>query len=222
MFPCIVASTNTGIWDNFWAVHATRNSLFHRLLWQIRRLFSTAYATGLTRAIGNLADPRLIEVGCGSAQTLRYLDAHYSADHCVGLDWSRPALTLSKAMQPSFSHVLGDCEQLPIASGQFDLSCSVGLIEHFPRAGAMRICREKVRITREGGRVAVVVPWRNSFYNRVVRTLFGRYWPFGEEDPFRRAELRLMMEQLGLEDVSVQVVLGTTLLAIGTKARQGI
>jgi len=58
---------------------------------------------------------------------------------------------------------------------------------------------EKIRVTRPGGVVGIVVPWQNSVYNLIVRKAFGRHWPFGQRKPFRRAELATFMGDLGPE-----------------------
>ena len=62
-----------------------------------------------------------------------------------------------------------------------------------------------------------MVPWKNSFYNLIVRKAFGQRWPFGDENPFRRQELALFLEQLGLTEVEIKVVYATTILGIGRK-----
>jgi hypothetical protein len=64
-----------------------------------------------------------------------------------------------------------------------------------------------------------VVPWQNSVYNLVVRKAFGKHWPFGNENPFRRKELSSFMENLGLEQVEIHVVYGSTLLGVGRKEK---
>ena len=212
-----MATTNVQIWDHFWAEHAQKQSLFHTLLWEVRFLFSRAYANAIRRTVGNLPAPRLLETGCGSAQTLRFLTGHYPHSRCAAVDFSPEAIMLAKIKHPTFAAMQGNSLCLPIASNSFDVSCSVGLIEHFTRADAAQICREKARVVRPGGWVAVIVPWKSSVYNLVLRRLAGKYWPFGEEDPFRRAELVRLMMEIGLAHVSVDVVYGTTLVVIGQK-----
>jgi hypothetical protein len=99
-----------------------------------------------------------------------------------------------------------------------DVSFSIGLIEHFTREQAADMVREKIRVTRPGGTVAIVVPWQSSVYNLVIRRAFGKHWPFGDEDPFRRRELAVFMENLGLSDVKIHVIYSSSILGIGRKA----
>jgi hypothetical protein len=62
-----------------------------------------------------------------------------------------------------------------------------------------------------------MVPWASSVYNLIVRRAFGRFWPFGVEDPFHQVELADLMKEIGLWDVRIFVIYGTTLLGIGRR-----
>lgn len=206
-----------GLWDSFWAVHASQNALFHRFLWRVRFLFSTAYSRHIAQTTGPLHAPRLLEIGCGSARTLHYLDRAYPASQCYAVDLSPQAIRLVRSLSPHFRAALADAVCLPLAAGQIDVSFSIGLIEHFTREQAARIVAEKIRVTKTGGVVAVMVPWESSVYNAVVRKAAGQHWPFGAEHPFHRRELALFLQQLGLAKIQIHIVFGTTLLGIGRK-----
>lgn len=206
-----------GLWDSFWAEHASRHNLLHRLLWLARFLFSSAYAQKLAQFSGPLPSPSLLEVGCGSARTLHYLERRLQARQCFALDLSPQAVWLTRAISPHFHPAVADALSLPLPAANIDVSFSIGLIEHFSREQAAQMMREKARITRPGGVVAVMVPWKNSVYNLIVRRAFGKYWPFGDEYPFRRQELAEMLKNSGLEDVKIFVIYGSTLLGAGRK-----
>jgi ubiquinone/menaquinone biosynthesis C-methylase UbiE len=208
----------SGLWDSFWAVHASSQDPFHRLLWLIRFLFSSAYAMQIARFTGKLTSAKLLEVGCGSARTLHYLDAQYNnGSQCYALDLSPQAIEVVRKVSPAFHSGVASAFDLPINDGLLDVSFSIGLIEHFSRERAAQIVSEKIRVTRPGGVVGIVVPWQNSVYNLVVRKAFGKHWPFGDENPFRRKELALFMQNLGLEQVKIHVIYGSTLIGIGRK-----
>ena len=213
-----MTTTNTnGLWDSFWAIHASKNDLFHRFLWLVRFLFSRAYARHITQATGKLKSANLLEIGCGSARTLHYLDQTYESCECYALDLSPQAIHLVRSINPKFQAAISDAFFLPLESDQIDVSFSIGLIEHFTREQAGQIVSEKIRVTKTGGLVAVMVPWESSVYNLIVRKAFGRHWPFGKENPFRHAELATFMKTLGLQDVKIHVIYGSTLLGIGRK-----
>jgi ubiquinone/menaquinone biosynthesis C-methylase UbiE len=206
-------------WDTFWAVHASKNDLFHQLLWRIRFLFSSAYAAQMAHYTGKLTAVKLLEVGCGSARTLHYLDTLYADSQCYALDLSPQAIQVVQSISPAFHAGVASAFALPLSAGQVDVSFSIGLIEHFTRDQAGQMVSEKIRVTQPGGAVGIVVPWQNSVYNLVVRKAFGKHWPFGDENPFRRKELQRFMETLGLQDVKIHVIYGSTLLGVGRKAQ---
>jgi SAM-dependent methyltransferase len=210
------ANTND-IWDSFWAIHASKNDLFHRFLWLVRFLFSSAYSRQIARATGKLNSANLLEVGCGSARTLHYLDRTYNSCTCYALDLSPQAITLVHSINPKFHAAISNAFFLPLESNQIDVSFSIGLIEHFTREEAGQIVSEKIRVTKPDGLVAIMVPWESSVYNLIVRKAFGKHWPFGHEYPFHRNELAMFMQSLTLQEIKVFVIYGTTLLGIGRK-----
>jgi len=205
------------LWDSFWASHASSENVFHYLLWRIRFLFSSAYAHRIYRYMGKRPNARILEVGCGSARTLHYLDKLIDAELCAALDLSAIAIQIVRRISPGFRAGVASAFDLPLAANGFDSSFSIGLIEHFTREQAAQIVSEKIRVTRPGGAVGIVVPWKSSIYNLIVRKAFGRYWPFGDENPFRRKELADFMLALGLCDIQIHVIYGSVLLGIGAK-----
>jgi SAM-dependent methyltransferase len=208
---------HNSLWDSFWASHANSENVFHYLLWRIRFLFSRAYASKLFKYMGKNAEANILEVGCGSARTLHYLDGFLGGSRCFGFDLSPIAIKIVQNISPAFHAGVASAFDLPLVAEKFDASFSIGLIEHFTRKQAAQMVNEKIRVTREGGVVGIVVPWQNSVYNLIVRKAFGRHWPFGHENPFRRAELVTFMETLGLKDVKVHIIYGSALLGIGRK-----
>lgn len=210
-------STTNGLWDSFWAIHATKDDLFHILLWRIRFLFTQKYAYHLSKYTARLASAKLLEVGCGSARTLHYLEDQYESSRCYAFDLSPQAIKVARQLSPHFLAGVASALDLPLKESEFDVSFSIGLIEHFTREQAAQMVREKIRITHPGGTVGIVVPWQSSIYNLIIRKAFGKHWPFGNEFPFHRRELSEFMEGLGLEEVKIHVVYGSALLGIGRR-----
>ncbi|MCA1554017.1 MAG: class I SAM-dependent methyltransferase [Chloroflexi bacterium] len=166
----------TDLWDSFWAEHASSDKLIHRLLWRIRCLFSRADARRLLATPHHNSVERLLEVGCGSARTLHYMRAQQPTSQCFALDKPPEAINVVRQISPNFLCLVSDANQLPLTTAFFHITFSIGLIEHFARAEAAAMMREMIRVTEDGGLVAVMVPWRNSFYN-LVRQVFGARWP---------------------------------------------
>jgi ubiquinone/menaquinone biosynthesis C-methylase UbiE len=205
------------LWDSFWATHATSENTFHYLLWRIRFLFSRAYAGKIFKYMGKNSEANILEVGCGSARTLHYLDNFLGGSQCFALDLSSIAIQVVQKISPKFHAGVASAFDLPLIANKFDASFSIGLIEHFTRKQAAQMVNEKIRVTRPGGIVGIVVPWKSSVYNLIVRKAFGRHWPFGEENPFRRKELAQFMEILELQNVKIHIIYGSALLGIGRK-----
>lgn len=213
----MVQDPQRSIWDSFWAENASSENMFHWMIWRIRFLFSRAYASHIFKYMGKKTNPRLLEVGCGSARTLHYLEVFHGGARCLGLDLSTIALKLLLRINPTYTTGVGSAFDLPLAANEYDASFSIGLLEHFTREEAARMVNEKTRVTKPSGVVAIMVPWQSSVYNLIVRKAFGKHWPFGHENPFKRAELVTFMETLGLQDVRVHVIYGSTLLGVGRK-----
>jgi len=179
--------------------------------------YASLILTSITKTDGSLgAVLRAIEIGCGSATTLKFIGKRLGKVRCFALDLSTQALQVAKANSSTLRCTGGNAIALPFRDKTFDLSLNVGLIEHFDRAIARDIVDEHCRVTKAGGRVAIVVPWRDSPYN-LIRIVAGSRWPFGDEDPFSVIEIHDFLRQLPLSDVTVKIVYLTTLLAVGTK-----
>ena len=102
----------------------------------------------------------VLEVGCGTGVLDRWL-AHRTggANRIVGVDINpfllREAMALAK--QEALEHIIafreGHAEALPFADSSFDVAMSSTVIQ---RVDADRMLAEMVRVTKPGGRVAVV------------------------------------------------------------------
>lgn len=213
-------SQPTDLWDSFWATHAIKGNLFHTLLWRIRFLFTSKYAYHLSQYHAKLEATKLLEIGCGSARTLHYLEKYYPNSSSYALDLSPQAIDVARKLSPHFQTCVASALDVPIKKDAMDISFSIGLIGHFSREQAAEMMREKIRVTRLGGTVAVVVPWQSSIYNLVIRKAFGKYWPFGNEYPFRRQELANFMKDLGLSHIKIHAIYGSSILGIGRKTNK--
>ena len=105
---------------------------------------------GLLPATG--AQPRLLDVGCGSGSLLSELKERGMA---VGTDLSPEALAYC---HENGERLLCRCDsmKLPFAEGSFDLAISAHMLEHIEDDRAA--LREMRRVVRSGGRLVIVVP----------------------------------------------------------------
>jgi SAM-dependent methyltransferase len=110
----------------------------------------------------------VLEVGCGSGVLVRRLGRLTGgANRLVGVDISpyllREATALAKqaGLEAAILFQEGNAEALPFPDGSFDVTMSCTVLEE---GDADKMLAEMVRVTRPGGRVAVVVrtidmPW---------------------------------------------------------------
>ena len=102
----------------------------------------------------------VLEVGCGTGVLCRWL-AHGTAraHHITGVDINRYLLqeadTLARqdGLEGAIEFCEGNAESLPFPDDRFGVAMSVTVIEE---ANANRMLAEMVRVTKPGGRVAVV------------------------------------------------------------------
>ena len=130
------------------------------------------------RLLGDLRGKRVLDVGCGAAQTTRWLAAQGAQP--VGFDLSMAQLRLARDAPPL---VRADAERLPFADGVFDVACSAFGALPFV-ADIDVVMREVARVLRPGGRWVFPDDPSPSGMS-VVRSYFDRT-PYVEQDEHGR------------------------------------
>lgn len=118
------------------------------------------WRTRLVRALDLPPDARVLDVASGTADVaLRIIALHASA-RVTGLDPSAAMLAVGAdkvrraGREDAITLVVGDAQALPFADSTFDAACIAFGIRNVPdRLAALR---EMARVTRPGGRVAVL------------------------------------------------------------------
>jgi SAM-dependent methyltransferase len=123
---------------------------------------------GLIDVIDVRPGEAILEVGCGSGVILRRLARQTAgANRIVGVDISpyllreARALARGEGFEASIAFREGNAEALPFPDNSFDITMACTVLEE---GDADRMLAEMVRVTRPGGRVAVIVrtidmPW---------------------------------------------------------------
>lgn len=141
----------------------------------------------LMRACGPVAGRHMLEAGCGTGRISLAL-ARQGA-RVTGIDLSPDAVThtgglLAEAGQPG-RVMLASLFALPFPDGEFDIVWNAGVLEHFSEPERTEALRELLRVTRPGGLVVTLNPYRYALLYRVGKWLSERLgrWPYGHEDP---------------------------------------
>lgn len=137
--------------------------------------FLEARGQGYLRVVRSLVDETrlragetVLEVGCGSGVIVRWLARHTNgANPIVGVDINQyllreaAALAKKEGIEGAVELREGNAEALPFADSHFDVTMACTVMEE---GNADRMLAECVRVTKTGGRVAVIVrsldmPW---------------------------------------------------------------
>ncbi len=124
--------------------------------------------TGYAGVIRNLIEEvqlqpgeTILDVGCGSGVLDRWLARHTGGAHrIVAVDIHRTLLREAAALarQDGVEHIIefreGNAEAIPFPDNSFDVTMSATVMELLD---ANRMLREMIRVTKPGGRVAIVV-----------------------------------------------------------------
>jgi ubiquinone/menaquinone biosynthesis C-methylase UbiE len=136
-------------------------------LGMVASLEARGHTDGYLRVLGNLLDAAdvqpgatLLEVGCGTGVLDRWLVRRTAgANRVVGVDVNRFLLQEATALarKEGVEHLIefreGSAEALPFPDNTFDVAMSSTVIQ---RVNADRMLAEMTRVTKPGGRVAVV------------------------------------------------------------------
>lgn len=182
-----------------------REDYFHRqiaksdakIAWQYTRMLQFA---GITLT----ATTAVLDVGCGAAPGLRYLQS--CGVRAVGADISVAALAAARRLAPASQLVRCDLERaLPFQSGVFDLLLLSEIVEHVVALPVL--LAECHRVLRRGGQLVLTTPnlWDAR---RLVGVLGGPTWT-GHLDPTHvnlqsPRSLRRALQQAGFRAVRLQ------------------
>ena len=151
---------------------------------------------------GPLAGLRILDVGCGRGELVRYGAEHGAV--VVGLDYAPAALSLARAILPERGgHLLSaNVQALPLADDTFDLAFAFDLVEHLhpPELGGM--LREVRRVLKPGGRILIHTMPNLWYYRygypayRLIQRLRGRRLPADPRDRSRRVHVNIQSTRM--------------------------
>jgi ubiquinone/menaquinone biosynthesis C-methylase UbiE len=100
---------------------------------------------------------KLLDVGCGTGYLLKEADRRGLTT--TGVDISDEAVRIARSVSPRSRIERAVGETLPFEDSSFDYVCCIGVLEHL--SDLDRGVREFTRVTKQGGKLCVVVPNKN-------------------------------------------------------------
>jgi len=133
----------------------------------------------------------LLDIGCGSGQTMAWFLEEHPAWRAVGLDVAPDGLLAARTMGTT-AVMRASALDLPVPAGAVDLTISLDVLQHLPLDGGdRRALAEMARVVRPGGHVLL-----RTNAQSLPRTLDDEAFNFHKYTP---GELRTKMEAAGFD-----------------------
>jgi hypothetical protein len=132
-----------------------------------------AITTAIARAMAGPAPPRVLDVGG------HHLDFWFRPRRPIAEFLPEaPSITVDLARSRLPGYVCGRGDALPFVAGQFDLACSVDVLEHVPPAARPTVLDQVMRVSRRAAVVAapfrsLVVPRAEAIVSDFIRDVCG-------------------------------------------------
>lgn len=122
-------------------------------------------------AARDVAEPAVLDIGCGTGSQLIADRAALAAARCCGLDRSLGMLRQARPKSADIAWVQGDAAALPFAAASFDFVCSQFAFHHVSDKAGM--LHSVFRVLRPGGRFVM----RNMCPHESGAWLYYQYFP---------------------------------------------
>jgi ubiquinone/menaquinone biosynthesis C-methylase UbiE len=145
---------------------------------------------------------RSLEVGSGTGSYSLILKKLGIVEEVYLLDYSKESLKIAeqnfRKNKVKAHFIQGNAMDVTFPDNFFDLTLSGGLLEHFSKEDALKIMKEKVRVSKY---ILTQVPISTPAYwlLRSAITLKNFGWPFGYEKPLQQNELLELYSKLNLK-----------------------
>lgn len=101
----------------------------------------------LLKLLGDIRNKKVLDLGCGPGVHARILTK--KGAHVTGIDYSKQAIILAKLESPQSRFHLGDVENLPLKSMQFDVVLSAMVLGHL--SSWNMVLKEVHRVLKKDG-----------------------------------------------------------------------
>jgi SAM-dependent methyltransferase len=107
----------------------------------------------IDRRLGDRSDLSVLDVGCGTGETDRFLAPDIGSLH--GADISARSIERARERNPGVDYRAYDGGALPFGEDEFDLSFSINVLHHVEPEDRAAVVGELARVVRPGGLVAI-------------------------------------------------------------------
>ena len=182
-----------GVWKNVW--EGVEGIEFGRepYMWKLYEMLLGDY---------DFKGKKVIEIGCGTGINTVLMGIRGA--RITLLDSSRKALGIAKDVLDRYSQsaelVYGNALDYDF-EGEFDISHSEGVIEHFLGEERQGIVNSHADALRRGGKTVIIVPNMKCVPYRIGKSMAERTgtWIHGGEYPYSSRELRTRLRRAGME-----------------------
>jgi len=243
------STTGTGNRIDSHALLTKKRSLIRRMFSAIARRYDLLnhllslsldhrWRQAAVRLSGVGAGRRVLDLCCGTGDLAVAFGGR--AGSIVGLDFSRPMLSLARRKRATLPLIEGDALLMPFRTGGFDVAAVAFGVRNFPDLS--QGIREMARVVGAGGTIIVLELSRPSnpllgaghlLYIRLILPVLARAVSWTGVDAYRYLPLSIIgfaahdrvseeMRRVGLEDVRTQpLTLGIATVCVGTKPGEG-
>ena len=160
------------------------------------RVWRRELARFFARSPAGRGQPRLLDFGCGPGLLLRFCGEWFPGIRRVGVDLDSAVLryAVRRAQGASFVRASASRQDLPVASGSFDVVTALHIVEHLEYPD--RFLRDARRVLKAGGLLMLATPNPVGLGARIA----GRRWGGlrGDHISLRRPdEWRVAVERAG-------------------------
>jgi ubiquinone/menaquinone biosynthesis C-methylase UbiE len=168
--------------------------------------------TEYVRTVGDAAQVKLLDVGCGTGRTLHQIARTHPAMRLHGVDLSPAYIRYARKVLDDVAELtlaVENAEALPWADATFDVVTSVYLFHELPRNARRNVVREMLRVVKPGGLVVIEDSAQPSESPDLEAVLHG--FPRDFHEPFYEDylddDLGELLGEIGFVDVTTRPAL---------------
>ena len=158
------------------------------------------------RHFHDAAGAKVLDIGCGNGSIHPFLMGHNPSLRLSGIDVAGEVIAGAQTAHPNVAYEVYDGKLLPYSDASFDAAFTICVMHHVPPPEWPAFLSEMRRVVRPGG-IAVVIEHNpmNPLTRRIVNSC-----PLDKNAVLLRSgQVKAMMSNAGLQNVSVQFILFT-------------